>query len=328
MFATRRFGFVAGALLLGGAAQGCSAPAGSSAQVVHARAELVGSTSSGLKTATASKRPMAETQGPGAQIVEVNGIYQGCTDREGPWSVAIESDVALDYPALTVVQNDASCQLIATEVRGDQLYEANAPLPVDLSATTSFSPQGAAGSTSFYASVLNLDPGFGGDFTLVLFYSPDVSQTTADMGVTFSTTSAGLVANQIPAPDYGVDMSQMTIQVDANEVVQSASGLAIFNVESIGGLGYVIDYGTLPPSPTFAQLDALYGSQEPASIDWGGFQVDASMLSLEGSTLPVVRNVVIGTDFVNGVRSYQVITIDFEPPVDTTRSPQLATVRK
>jgi len=339
MLANARFALSAGALFIGIAAQGCSAPTASSPHFVHGSAEISGATSSAAKTDLVKK--MVDPAMPrysGVQIVELNGFYQGCTDQQGLWSVAVDgSDIQLDNPALMVVQNDVNCQLIATEVRADQLYEASAPLQMSqwgLSQASSFTPlaseDGGAPQVAFYASGINTDPDYYSDFMLLLIYSPGPNDTSVGTGATFTTNSASLQTDQVPAPDYSVDMSQMSVQVDANQMVQSASGPASFNFSDVPGMGYVIDDGTLPPNPTFAQLDALYTGQSPTPIQmWNNFSIDQSAFSLQGNQLPLVRNVVIASEWLNGVASYQFISITFNPANDATAEVKgIRTVRK
>jgi hypothetical protein len=333
MHANVRFGLFAGALSIGIVAQGCSAPpSDSSPHFVHAHAEIVGASSSAAKKAAVKVMEGTESS---VQIVELNGFYQGCVDRDGPWSVAVTgSDIQLDNPPLMVVQDDVGCQLVATEVRADQLYEAAGPLPVNggPSQSSSFTPlasDGGAAQVAFYASGFNTDPSFGTDFTLILFYSPGPNQTSTGTGATYTTNSAGLQALQAPAPDYTVDLSQMVIQTDANQMVVSASGPASLSLGGFPGSGYVIDDGTLPANPTFGQVDALYTSQPPMQLQWNGFAIDATALSLASNQLPVVRNIVIAGGWIGGVRSYQVISIIFEPATDLTPSAKrIQTVRK
>jgi hypothetical protein len=338
MLANARFGLFAGALVIGTLSQGCAAPTGSSPQFVHARAEVVGGPSATTPmTKRAAIRPMDDSEGAGVQIVELNGYYQGCMDLAGPWSVAVNgADIQLDNPALMVVQNDVNCQLIATEVRADQLYEATSPQqlsvwdPSQASQFTALDSDGGSPQVAFYASGTNTDPGFSGDFTLVLFYSAGANDMTTAMSATYSTSSASVVSDQIPAPDYGVDLSQIEIQTDANQVVMETSGQATFYLNYQSGTGYVIDDGTLPENPTFGQLDAMYTSQSPTLVQGSYFQVDASTFDLQGYQLPLVRNVIIAGGWTNSVTSYQVMSITFNGATDLTSDAKrvLTTIRK
>jgi hypothetical protein len=344
MLANSRFALSAGALFIGVAAQGCSQPVDSSPHFVHGRVAVTsvaasaastdGGTASAVKTAAVKTRD--QNFEPGVPLVELNGFYEGCIDRTGPWSVAVTGNsITLDNPPLMVVQGDVNCQLIATEVRADQLYEAATPLQIDSwfpSPASSFTPlvPDGAPQVAFYASGANMDPGYGDDFTLMLFYSPGPNQTSAGTGATYATSSAGLEANQVPAPDYSVDLSEIAIQTDANQTVTSASGPVSFSINGTTGTGYVIDDGTLPTNPTFGDLDALYTGQSPTPVPWNNsFSIDASALSLQWNQLPLVRNVVIAGDWITGVRSYQVISVTFEPATDLTPMiRRIQTVRK
>jgi hypothetical protein len=325
MLNNRRLGLLTSALFLGIAAPGCSAESGAP-HLVHARAEIVGGPSSASTTAkTAAIKPMGVSDASGVQIVEVNGVYQGCLEMSGAWSVAVSGDdVELDNPPLAVVQADFNCQLVITSARADQLYVASSPRPAgggepqQSSSFTAPSGDDGAPQVAFYASAVNTDPGYFGDFTLLFFYSPGPNQTSTGTTATYTTNTANPVdVNQLPAPDYSVDLSQMTLQTDANNWVTSASGPASFAFNSYPGSGYVIDDGTLPPNPTFGQLDALFTSQTATPIPWGGnFTIDASALSLQGIQLPAVRNVIIGNDWFDGVSAYQNVSIAFASPSD------------
>ncbi len=319
MLQNARFGLLTGALFAGLASTGCSAPTAATPHLVHAHAEvaLAPSAPSSSAAKTAEIKPMNVTHSSGVQIVELNGVYQGCVEMSGAWSVAVNgNDVALDNPPLTVVQADFNCQLLVTSVRADQIYTAASPIPTQMGPeqSSSFSAVGTS-EVAFYASAWNMDPGYFGDFTLFLFYSPGPNQTPTGVNATYTTNPASPAqAEQVPAPDYTVDLSQMTIQTDANNWVTSASGPATFNFGSNPGSGYVIDDGTLSANPTFGELDALYKSQTPTPITWyQGFSIDASALSIQWNMLPLVRSVVIGNDWMNGVSGYQNVTITFEP---------------
>jgi hypothetical protein len=329
MLANPRIALFTGSLSIGIAALGCSAQPGAP-HLVHATAEIVGgpsAVSSGTANTAAIKPMLAPPpQASGVQIVELNGAYQGCVEMSGAWSVAVNgSNVDLDNPPLTVVEADGNCQLVITSVRANQLYVASSPLlaggePQQSSSFTAASEDGGTPQVAFYANAVNTDPGYFGDFTLILFYSPEPNQTSTGTTATYTTNSASPAEiDQLPTPNYSVDLSQMTIQTDANNVVTSASGQASFAFNSISGSGYVVDDGTLHDDPTFGQLDALYTSQTPTPIPWdGSFAIDASALSIQGTQLPAVRSVVIGSDSMNGVSAYQNVTIAIAAADDST----------
>jgi hypothetical protein len=319
MLGNARFVLVTGALFLGIAASGCSAAPGA-AHLVHATAKVEGAPSATPKTA--SLRAMDDPQDSSVQIVELNGTYEGCLEMSGAWSVAVNgSDVVLDNPPLEVVQADFNCQLLLTSVRADQLYFPTSPLQISdwMGQSSAFSPQasedGGAPQVAFYASAGNMDPGYFNDFQLLLFYSSAPNETSSGTSATYTTnTSSGAEADQVAAPDYSVDLSQISIQADANGLVTSASGPVSFNYQWTPGSGYVIDDGTLPANPTFGQVDALFTSQTSSPIQWGNFSVDQSAFSLQWNQLPLVRNVVIQNAWGSGLSSYEVVTITFNPP--------------
>jgi hypothetical protein len=332
MIGNRRLGLLTAALFLGIAAPGCSAPS-DAPHLVHAKAEVAGSmsgTSSGTtKTAAIKPKAMGLSDESGVQIVELNGVYQGCVQMSGAWSVAVNGNdgIVLDNPPLEVVQADFNCQLLVTSVRADQIYTASSPIqtgefgPQQTSSFTVASEDGGAPQVAFYANAWNMDPGYFGDFTLFFFYSPGPNQTSAGTTATYTTNAArDAQTDELPAPDYSVDLSQMTIQTDANGWVTSATGPANFTFNSVQANGYVIDDGTLPANPTFGELDALYTSQSPTQLTCCGnwsFSIDASALSIQWTQLPAVRNVVIGGGW-GGLSTYQNVAITFSPPSGST----------
>jgi hypothetical protein len=215
--------------------------------------------------------------------------------------------------------------IILDNLRADLIYTASSPILAGefgpqqaASAFTAASEDGGTPEVAFYANAWNMEPGYFDDFTIALFYSPGPNQTSAGASATYTTDAAGPAwADQVPVPDYSVDLSQVTIQTDANGWVTSASGPVNFTFNSVQGSGYLVDDGTLPANPTFGELDALYTSQTPTPLTCCGhwsFSIDASTLSLQWTQLPAVRNVVIGNEWMAGVSAYQNITITFAPP--------------
>jgi hypothetical protein len=81
----------------------------------------------------------------------------------------------------------------------------------------------------------------------------------------------------------------------------------------VTGNSYYIDMGTLPASPTFAQLDSAYPSNPTSISNNNNVTISGSSLGLtspSAATLPVVRTIVVQRA-LSGVHSYETFAITF-----------------
>ena len=118
-----------------------------------------------------------------------------------------------------------------------------------------------------------------------------------------------------PAPAPVVQRQTEMPPVDANNIVQSASGNAQLTDGLVTGDQYVVDMDTLPASPTFAELDAAYLAGTPQNLGGANPTIPVSALSIAGLDLsaPQHRNIIVAHT-VSGTRAYQVFRITFNHP--------------
>ena len=121
-------------------------------------------------------------------------------------------------------------------------------------------------------------------------------------------SSADSGANQVSAPDYWLDFSGYVIKADINHVVQSTTGAVSVMAGSHPGESYVVDTRQ-DLGWSFAAIDAAYSAGAAATLG-----ATISDLGLAGTTLPVLRNVII-LHTENGVKSYQVLRVTFNAPL-------------
>jgi hypothetical protein len=255
-------------------------------------------------------------------LQSVNGTYgDGCTARSGAWSIIV-SGTDSDNSILSVVKDDTGCVLTLTEIHSDTgVFAAQPVIPMTGSyqaASSQFVLESdAASPVSFYANALITPTGFDTDFAVDILYSTDPS-SGGDAGVQagYTVTSGSVSADAVPTPNDSVDVTGLSLETNAVNVVQSVSGSAAVTTGSIPGQTYVIELGALPSSPAYADVDTAF---QEATGDAGastlGATFSASEFGLVGIDLssPVVRTIIIANT-QSGVPSYEFFTIVFTHP--------------
>jgi hypothetical protein len=253
-------------------------------------------------------------------LLAVNGTYgAGCVARSGSWS-AVASGGSGPYAPLTVVKNNTACQLTVTSITADQFY-VGAPtfvLTTSYQSTASaFAPvvDGASGSTAFYGNAELSAASFASNFVISILYSDNPSSVAGGSTASYASVTASATGTSVSSPNYTIDPSGLALQVDVNNIVQSATGQTTVIASTITGQGYVIDLGTLPASPTFANLDATYKAGTATLLTGGNFAVMASALGVIGVNLttPAVRTIIIANTS-SGVTSYEAVALTFSHP--------------
>jgi hypothetical protein len=249
----------------------------------------------------------------------VNGTYgAGCLDKSsGAWSVRISGSDPLDNAPLTVVTDNAACELTVTSLDADQKYMGDPTILMTTSyqsSASAFAPivDGGAGALAFYANAKLSSASFASAFVVHILYSDDPNAAAFDNNATHSTVSSTALADQVVAPDYSAT-DNIAIKIDAQDLVTGISGSFDLTDGSHVGENYVIDLGTLPSNPTFADVDGVFSAGTPVSIASNPQIAGSSFLSIgDDLTNNVVRTLVIHHE-ESGVRSYQLFTITFKP---------------
>ncbi len=258
-----------------------------------------------------------------SSVRSIQGVYgAGCLARSGAWEIALNGYSATQ-PALSVIKDNATCTLSVTGILAGPVaapvsYGMATPFAIQSAFAGSASPfaAGGVGATEFYGNFrVQPDLSFAADFVIELVYSDDASQVSAAKTATFAVQTGSATASAVPAADYTIDLVGVTIQVDANNIVQTTSGSAQLTDGNVTGEQYVVDMDTLPASPTFADLDAAFLAGTPQSLAGANPTIPASDLGLGGLDLsaPRYRNIIVAHT-QNGTRSYQVFRITFSHP--------------
>ena len=265
-----------------------------------------------------------------AKVRWANGMFgPGCKSRSGQWSVPIDPSVTtMDNPLLSVSRNDVTCTLKITELVGDETYRAAPPLVL----TTVFTPVAApfnrpaavGGKAAFYANARLGTTTFDGPFTLTVLVSGEAAESAVSASGTYATSRASASVTTVSAPDYAVDISTLAFEFDAYPLVTAVTGNLALTTGKYAGDGYVV-VDTLPTTPTYADYDAAYKAGKAQPI-LNGATIPGSALLAVGSALTsdVVRTVLVQRT-VDGVPSYQVITVTF--PAQSATSGVTQTVK-
>jgi hypothetical protein len=252
----------------------------------------------------------------------VNGTFTNCTSRSGSWSLSLGGGATMDHPALSVVKNDTACELTLTSlVAGDSQspveYFATPEIAMDGSFKSSASrfaiTTGSGDPVIFYANAKLSAVSFAADFDMTIKYSDDPSAASGSNTAGFAVSTASAIAESVPAPDYTVTMTTMSLETDAAKIVQdSVTGYAQLNAGSAAGQTWIVT-DTLATS-SYADVDGAYLAGTPAAMPALN-RIPAAAFDLVGVDLstPATRFLVIANTS-DGVRSYEVVTITFNGP--------------
>lgn len=252
--------------------------------------------------------------------MEINGIYgENCVQRSGAWSVGLVSFGLLTNAPLSVAMGDVACTLSVTSVRfgsaaATELYSPDAP--IELGASFAFAGSALRKQPGDPASVyanfrIQPDMSYSQDFSVQMLYSDDPSATSLANNADLAIVSGQAAAGAVPAPDYAANSSGLHFQIDANKMVQSASGQVDLMTQGVSGQLYVID-STVTDVGSYAAVDAAFLAGTAKALTGMDPFIPVAEFGLVGYQLlaPLKRNVIISNE-VNGVRSYQIVTITF-----------------
>ena len=252
-------------------------------------------------------------------VDSINGTYGAtCLERAGSWSAGVSGGALLAHPALSVIKNDSDCELTLTEIVADGItYDGSPSIGLEGSyqlAASSFMDEGAGGSPpiSFYANARMNPTDFSSDFTVTVLYSDDPNIASGSNNASYAEWSSSAVGDHVAAPNYTLE-NGIAVQTDANGVVTLALGSVDLTDGLVTGEHYFVDLGTLPASPTYAQVDAVFEAASPTAISGANPSIPVAAFSLDGATLPVVRTLLI-RHVENDVPSYQAFRVTFNAP--------------
>lgn len=258
-------------------------------------------------------------------VIELNGTYgPDCLVRSGQWSLATTAVENMTNPALDVVRGNIACTLtldslrIGTSEASAMLYTADNPIPVGMSFQPAGVPFRAMGSgpVMLYGNVRLLpDMSFSSNFTLEAIYSDDPQMVSANVSAAFEVVGSEAIAGAVPAPNYGTDVTGMSLQVDADNIVTAARGAAVLQDSSQTGEAYLISATDFGAAPQHADVEAEFTAGAPTPLMGANPSIDIAAFGLMGANLssPFLRTIIIAHE-VAGIRSYQVIAIRFFGP--------------
>jgi len=248
----------------------------------------------------------------------INGSYSGCQNRSGAWSARVSGSATMDNPTLTVVKNDAACQLAITSVVADQTYAAAPAITLGTSYPGTASTFGSGGST-FLGNAKLETSGFSADFTLTFIFedrtvAPTVTEST--VSASFTSVTGYTVATSVTPSNYTLDVSNLKFAADPIKLIYGVTGTAVLKDATTLGTSYVVDNNTLGASPSFSEVQTAYNNAVlftqksittlPQSIPAAEFGVVS--VSLFSQTF--VRNVIVKRT-VGATSAYQVFRVTF-----------------
>jgi len=246
------------------------------------------------------------------ELEAINGTYgANCLNRSGSWSVPIQVGATLDHAELSVIVDDTDCVLTLTEVQTSMAGDLAADPPIVLATSFAADPSEFDDPVDFYANASVDSLAFADDFVITLLYSDDPSLLEDDGNAEFEVVETSVSAQSVQAPEYSIDTSGLTILVDDDQEVQSATGSMPLSLAmgAVAGQSYMV----LAQSglDTFAELDAAWNAGAPSAI---GASVPAADFSLVGQDLdnPTIRTLIIA-NISEGVAAYQAFEITFHP---------------
>lgn len=253
------------------------------------------------------------------EVDAINGTYGStCLERSGAWSVVVTGGTVPANPLLSVIKNDSDCELTLTEIVADGVtYDASPNIELEGSyqlVASAFVDESAGESApiSFYANARMSPTDFSSDFTITVLYSDDPNVASGSNNASYAEWSSSAVGDHVAAPNYSVT-DNVAVQTDANDVVTLALGSVDLTDGLVTGEHYIVDLGTLPASPTYAQIHAVFEAATPTAISGEDPSIPVADFALDEAELPVVRTLVI-RHMENDVPAYQAFRVTFNAP--------------
>lgn len=253
----------------------------------------------------------------------INGHYVSCKGRETPnnvWSAPSNGYAgALAHPLVSVVANDAACQLAIDEVVFDGTVY---PLGNTLVLGTSYAENPVAvldtpnGEIQMYING-NLSPAdFSTAFVMQLSYAKDVNVVTPTLPSTYIQVTSNTVFTSVTPPNYLVSSSGVTIQLDSGGNVTSTGGTYNFSLLGQTGQQYAVVNTILGDPNTYSAVNNTYQSASKVSFGGGSFSVSINTFNLTGNNLNGIGVqkylIVANTNTSTNTRAYQVFLFTFK----------------
>lgn len=239
---------------------------------------------------------------PDTSITALIGVYgEGCADPLGEWSLSlgVATQALGDYRPLVVDQDDDDCILSIVAVTTVDGHVLSAETPIVLDGSYLDEPVGFGMPPVFFGNAkIDLSSGRAPD---LFFVFSDQKELAFDEPV-----SVAFQNESVPAPDYVVDLSNLTIQTDAANLVEASFGFITLRPNQTPGEGYALVRGRLD---SYDELDRAYQQSRPIQT-----HLAAAELELLGTDLdtPQVRTLIVA-NVVDGIRSYQAFALTFRP---------------
>ncbi|MDB4977038.1 MAG: hypothetical protein JWN48_5379 [Myxococcaceae bacterium] len=244
-------------------------------------------------------------------LQSIDGTYgEGCSKQSGAWSLGFGApdQETLTNPPLEVVPGESGCVLSITAARtvDGRIWPTMTPVVLD----PSLQAVGIAfGEPPVVYAGVKLDSwDLNGGYRVAITYSEQpesvIVDETPNTLVSYSATPDSVA---VPAPDYDADLTRISIETDLDNVVLSVSGELVLTRRGVQATGYAIATGSLSG---YDALDAAF-RQDNAAVT---ATIPGSALRLAGTNLstPQVRSLILANS-VGGVRSYQALTLSFNP---------------
>ena len=158
----------------------------------------------------------------------LEGVYgEGCVERSGSWSLALEGDAKLEAPPLSVVKDDSACELSIRAVIADERIELVAPLVLQEDYASKPAQVGNDKATFFINAKISSSK-MTDSFKVTVLYSDDPRAVADSYGASYATVAASGSMETVVAPDYKIDFAGggLKVLVNAKSVVSSAEGSA------------------------------------------------------------------------------------------------------
>lgn len=265
-----------------------------------------------------------DTRQTALTVREILGTYgSGCPLAGQRFSACVSCDGVLTYPPLVLPLRSSDCALSMDALRidteaGSVLYVPSTVVSLGDSYSelgTALVPEGAPQAEPIYVNLrvvrsVESDSGF-----LIQLACSD--STTAVLRMSLDTTHAvSLPAQSVPAPDYWIDLSSLTVWVDAGHVVVKVAGSADLVAYRTPGTWYVVLREDLGSQPDYARVDTAFLNSVQWPITERNPKIPADTLRLQGEDLDVFSlRTLIAANEVAGVRSYRVIRVTFPLPL-------------
>jgi hypothetical protein len=259
-------------------------------------------------------------------VKALKGTYEGCLARTGTWTIPLNGYSLLgDEKALTVEGGDVACKLLITEVKNWQSPDTvSYRCAVPFTLATGYATNGVAfrldgaGETVFYAN-FRAEPNLAylANFLVRMAYSDDLSETAANYDTKYDVSTGSFANALVLAPDAAISLAALDVRVTAANVVKSATGNVLLTQGNVLGQSYAIDLGNLGAPATYGSVDNFFTNTAVSKVVLVGTShpIPATEFGLVGTdlTTPKVRSIVVA-NAVDGVTSYQVISISFRRP--------------